>query len=258
MTKQPNIQNIVHKEQIIENLAHGKQSALKKYAIFFSGQEALIPLLKYELITSLAGPMPGGLGFLFRKALYPMIMAHVGKGVNWGMNVALRHPFKMDIGNRTAIDDFCLLDARGVKPGEFKIGCDVLIARNCVVQAKTDKGFIDVGDYCTVGDHCTISSSGGVRVGKYVGIAGHCFIGGGRYRTNRADGPMMKQDVFTHGPVDIGDDCWIGMGARILDGVKIGRGSIVGAGVVVREDIPEYTIVTPHQRLIMIKREFEV
>lgn len=42
--------------------------------------------------------------------------------------------------------------------------------------------------------------------------------------------------------VEIGEDVWIGFGAIVLSGVKIGKGSIVGAGSVVVKDLPEYSI----------------
>lgn len=44
-------------------------------------------------------------------------------------------------------------------------------------------------------------------------------------------------------PVAIEDDVWIGIGAIVLPGVTIGKGSIVSAGAVVTKDVPSYTIV---------------
>jgi len=41
----------------------------------------------------------------------------------------------------------------------------------------------------------------------------------------------------------IGNDVWIGQNAIILDGVKIGNGSIVAAGAVVTKDVPDYAVV---------------
>ena len=45
-------------------------------------------------------------------------------------------------------------------------------------------------------------------------------------------------------PVVIEDDVWIGIGAIVLKGVRIGRGARVGAGAVVTTDVPAQAIVT--------------
>jgi acetyltransferase-like isoleucine patch superfamily enzyme len=182
------------------------------------------------------------------------LLGTAGKGIQIGKGVTFRHPGKISIGDQTAIDDLCALDARGVDSGEFQIGSEVLIARGTALTAKTDHGVIEIGDHSTIGKNCILSSSGGIRIGKWVGIGGDSYLGGGRYRTGRTDTPMMEQDLYTEGPVIIGDDCWIGAGARILDGVQIGRGSIVGAGAVVREDVPEFTVLAPHQRQVRFQR----
>ena len=44
-------------------------------------------------------------------------------------------------------------------------------------------------------------------------------------------------------PVHIGDDAWLGGGAIILPGVRIGAGSVVAAGAVVTRDVPPATLV---------------
>jgi len=53
--------------------------------------------------------------------------------------------------------------------------------------------------------------------------------------------PFRDKNVFL--PVHIEDNVWIGAGAVILPGVRIGRGSIVAAGAVVREDVPPGALV---------------
>lgn len=43
--------------------------------------------------------------------------------------------------------------------------------------------------------------------------------------------------------IQIGSDVWIGHGASILPGVKIGHGAVIGAFAVVAKDVPPYAIV---------------
>lgn len=59
---------------------------------------------------------------------------------------------------------------------------------------------------------------------------------------SRTDIPMMQQDLDTS-PVCIGDDVWIGHGAIILKGVRIGDGAIVAAGAVVTRNVAPFSIV---------------
>jgi acetyltransferase-like isoleucine patch superfamily enzyme len=44
-------------------------------------------------------------------------------------------------------------------------------------------------------------------------------------------------------PVTIADDVWIGIGAIVLKGVRIGRGARIAAGAVVTRDVPEGAMV---------------
>ena len=53
---------------------------------------------------------------------------------------------------------------------------------------------------------------------------------------------MMEQGVYSQGSIVIGDDVWLGAGAVVLDGVRIGKGCIVGAGAVVTKNLPDYAI----------------
>jgi acetyltransferase-like isoleucine patch superfamily enzyme len=55
-------------------------------------------------------------------------------------------------------------------------------------------------------------------------------------------------------PVIIEDDVWIGTRCMILKGVTIGRGSVVGAGSVVRRDVPPYSLMAgnPARRVASI------
>ena len=239
----------------MENLGDARKSALRKYSDFFVGRRGLGALMAYELYTVLGSSLPGALGYLARGVLYRRLLGRCGKGVQFGRNLALRHPGKIYIGSGTAIDDDCLIDARSTTEGGFVIGDRVLVARGCIIQSKTDAGTVEIGNECNIGGQTTLSSSGGIRLGRYVLIAGQCYIGGGRYLNDRFDVPMMKQGAYTRGPVVIGDDVWLGAGVRVLDGVTIGEGAIIGSGAVVTKDVPAYAIAVGVPARVVASRQ---
>jgi acetyltransferase-like isoleucine patch superfamily enzyme len=67
--------------------------------------------------------------------------------------------------------------------------------------------------------------------------------------TRRHDPP----DEGTRAPIEIGENVWIGAHALILKGVRIGRDSVVGAGAVVREDVPDRVVVIGNPQQIVKK-----
>lgn len=63
-------------------------------------------------------------------------------------------------------------------------------------------------------------------------------------------------ESFGKGDITVADDVWIGYGATIMSGVRIGQGAVIAAGSVVTKDVPPYAIVggVPAQ---VIKFRFE-
>lgn len=54
---------------------------------------------------------------------------------------------------------------------------------------------------------------------------------------------IIREQRATIGEVIIEDDVWIGAGAKILSGITVGKGAVIGANAVVTSDIPPYAIV---------------
>lgn len=102
-------------------------------------------------------------------------------------------------------------------------------------------GFITIGQKCSINTMCIIYGHGGVRIGDYVRIAAQTIIISANHNYERLDIPICQQDESKQG-ICIGDDVWIGAGCKILDGVEIGRGCVIGAGSVVTKSISDYSV----------------
>jgi len=230
----------ISKVPLTQQLNKTETSLLKNYQAKVLGNSSSLSLLGYELSTLLLSNLSGGLGYVLRKRFYRGLFNNVGSGVIFGKGLVLRHPGKITLGNRVAVDDYSLLDASGTADQEIEIGDDVIVSRNCVIQAKL--GPVAIGNKTDIGCNTIITSCSGISIGKSVLIAGNCYIGGGRYVSDQLDIPMMEQGMYSKGKVVIGEGAWLGAGATVLDGVQVGVGCIVGAGAVVTKDLPDYAI----------------
>jgi acetyltransferase-like isoleucine patch superfamily enzyme len=100
----------------------------------------------------------------------------------------------------------------------------------------------EFGDNVSVHPMCYLDATGGLVIGNDVSIAHGASI-----LTTEHDytqpGVMIRDAPVTCAAVTIGDDVWIGAGARILAGVTIGAHAVVGAGAVVTRDVPARQVV---------------
>ena len=133
-------------------------------------------------------------------------------------------------------------------------GGSITIGRNCIVHdfamILTHGGEIHIGDNCSLNPFSIIYGHGGVRIGNGVRIAAHTVIVPANHEPASEGRPLSRSGVTAVG-IEIGDDVWLGAGVRILDGVKIGRNAVVGAGSVVTKAVAENsTVVGSPARLI--------
>jgi len=146
-------------------------------------------------------------------------------------------------------DDTYLAWPQGVLDGVHRIA----LGARCVINEHVtlSSGFpgdtadgppaIVLGDGVLLGRRCELHAMDSILVGDDVFFGPDVKVFDHNHLSHDPDVPIGHQLPLQVAPVEIGAGSWIGVGATILAGARIGRHSIVGAGAVVpRGDYPDH------------------
>ncbi len=169
-----------------------------------------------ELWRGIFGWLPGGPGTVLRRLAYTPLFRSTG-------------PFRSGVG--VAIQGF-----RNIRMGR---GCG--LNRHSSLYAA--RGEIILGDNVFLGDFSSINANdASIRIGSNVAIGPMTIIQGANHRFDRLDIPITEQGHI-ESTVVIEDDVWISAHVTILPGSHIRSGAVVGAGAVVRGEVPPLAVV---------------
>jgi acetyltransferase-like isoleucine patch superfamily enzyme len=230
-------------DKILKQVYGKKEGSLSAYRRLCVGEAGFLFFLRYELGLLFLRNLQGGIGLFLRGIFFRGLFRRTGRKVFIAPGLTLRHPRRIELGDEVILDEGCVLDAKGEKSGGIRLGSRVFVSRQAHLGCK--EGDITIGDNVSFGPFTIVHSIDGstVKVGNDVMIAAHCYLAGSpSYRHGRTDIPMADQGFEEGRGIEIGDDVWIGASTVVLDGARIGRGSIIGAMSLVRGEIPPYSI----------------
>lgn len=129
------------------------------------------------------------------------------------------------------------------------VGEGTLVGRSCTLMVgytphdeHLPERALVIGDRCVFGAGSTITAHESIEIGDDVWCGQRVFISDASHGYQDPETPIGRQ-LGAHHPVSIGSGSWIGHGAMILPGTCIGRNVVVGAGSVVRGDVPDHSVV---------------
>lgn len=221
----------------------GSGSPLKKYRRIIVGSDSFAAFVYFEWCQLLSF-IPGAIGMVLRKVFWPRMFKDCGKGTVFGFGVVIRQPSKIELGESVVISEYCILDGRtseetssiivgdrailsnnamlSSKDGSIRIGCDVGINAQTIVQSTTGNA-VEIGDDCVIGQRCLI-------------------IGGGSYDLSDPDRLTRVSPIIRDGGVVIEENVWLGANVSVLGGVTVARGSVAGAGTLMSRSVPPYSV----------------
>lgn len=196
-----------------------------------------LSIWKEGIVATLIGWVPFLPGIVIRRLIYRNLFAKIGTFAKIHSSVRFRRGNGIEIGNRTTIHS-------GVRLQNVAQNSKILIGNNVCINPGVDikahgSGKIEIGENTFIGSYvCFIGEF--ISLGKGCTIASHTKI----YATNHnfADHTHNIESGVSYKGIVIEDDCWLGSGVRVVDGVTISQGSVIAAGAVVTQDIPPYSI----------------
>jgi acetyltransferase-like isoleucine patch superfamily enzyme len=146
------------------------------------------------------------------------------------------------------------------QPSTVSIGRHTFVRESSIIRAFAYTE-ITIGAFCSISWDVLISNHGNSGT-RLVDAAGRPVptrltrLSGGHHPETATTFPLLEAVRPDPGvppidversryskPLRIGSDVWIGVGAKVLGGVTIGHGAVVGAGAVVVTDVPPYAVV---------------
>src|SRR5215470_12314561 len=158
----------------------------------------------------------GAFDLLMRRAIWRALARRVGHGLSVGSGVGFKH---MET---------------------FEVGAGVFIGAQSYIQGRID-GKLVIGDHVWIGPQCYFDARD-LIVEQYVGWGPGSKVLGSTHVGDPIEIPIIQTDLEIK---QVKVEAWadIGVNAVILPGVTVGRGSIIGAGAVVTENVPPFAVV---------------
>jgi acetyltransferase-like isoleucine patch superfamily enzyme len=181
-----------------------------------------VPFILAEPIAAIAG--------LFGVALGKEKSGSSARARGWLTCPALRDQ-RLSIGQRVEF----------VGKRNIQLADKVSLLGNSYLNASG--GFIKIGSNTHIDQFCVLYGQGGLTIGSDCAIASGVIMYTQTNQYAHDESCKIVDQPVVYKTVTIGQDVWIGAAAVILPGVEIGDHAVVGAGALVRQDVPPWSIV---------------
>lgn len=162
------------------------------------------------------------------------------------------HHSQLQLGNHIFIGDRVLI-YEDKNSGAVQLEPRVHLYGDTCIQTG-EGGSLTIGADTHIQPRCQFSAyQAPIQIGRAVQIAPNCAFY--PYDHGILPGELIsKQPLQTKGGITVDDDAWLGFGVIVLDGVRIGKGAVIGAGAVVTQDIPDGAIAVGTPARVIGKR----
>ena len=133
------------------------------------------------------------------------------------------------------------------------LGNNLIIKEGCRLCCTNPNANLTVGNNSSIGHHTFIFCSQTIVIGNDCLIAPFCYLLDSNHEFRKKK-KINEQGLNTQ-EIIIDDDVWLGKGVTVLPGVKIGKGSVIGANSLVNKNIPSYKLAAGNPIKILGSRK---
>jgi acetyltransferase-like isoleucine patch superfamily enzyme len=137
-------------------------------------------------------------------------------------------------------------------PETISIGENVYIGHRAMLKGYPGSR-MTIGDNTWIGQNVFFHSAGGIRIGSNVGIGPNVMILTSYHKEAGRDVPILDSPLEFK-EVVVEDDVDIGVGAILLPGVTVGRGTQIGAGAVVTKSVEPFSVAAGNPARLLRSR----
>ena len=157
-----------------------------------------------------------------------------------------KHQIKVD-----AIEQISLLTrVKLVKNAKLKLGKNVIVSKLGDIFIGTN-GSLQIDDKVYFNKGVFISCQNKIHIEKNCQFGPDVKIIDNNHKFSRSKGVSTSE--HTYGGITIGENSWIGANAVLIEKAKIGKNCVIGAGCVINQEIPDYSIVTLDSKNIVVE-----
>lgn len=233
---------------------------LQELNYYLKSQSTSLPRYVIEqVIMGLVSSIPSLVGVGLRGIAYKAILKSEGLPLI-EHHVRLLSPANITLGKNVYLDSQVYLNAL---PGGITIGAGTNLMHGTIFHVFNYRSLPQGREFGAgqemgfFGEYTCIRGQGGVHIGDGVYTGTQFQIAAVNYVYTDPDKYIKDQGITAEG-ITIEDDVWLASNVVVVDGVTIGKGSVVGAGaVVVRRYLPPYSVAVgvPAARVVKDRRE---
>lgn len=169
-------------------------------------------------------------------------------GIRAGATLSLRFPCA-----------YVASDARLIGISRIRLGKNVVIGRgswlNINDRAPKSDG-LTIGDNSFIGMRNFFTVGRSIILGEYCLTTMNCAFIGSSHRYDDPTSAYMMTGTNLDADIYVGGNCFFGYGAQVIGSVRIGHGCVIGAGAVVRSDIPPFSLAVGNPAKVIKRFDF--